>query len=278
MRLIHVDTLTLHEFLGEDSTPNYAILSHTWGDQEVSYLDLLYLTSDIPAAAGSIVQALLRNPTRESAGFQKVEACCRLARSRGFDWVWIASCCIDKSSSAELSEAINSMWSWYRNAAECYAYLFDLPASPVQIRTSRETFEAFGCARWFSRGWTLQELLAPIRVFFCNSHWDIFAEKAEIGRELSIITNIPLGFLDGTYDASDCNICSAAMKMSWISRRQTTRTEDMAYCMLGLFDGEFTANNLTAYLISIGLSTYAVDLWRRPQGLPAASTGNHQED
>ena len=178
MRLIHVDTMRLHEFLGEPSVPKYAVLSHTWGNQEISYLDLLYLTSDIPAAAGSIVQTLLRSPSRESLGYQKVEACGKLARRRGIDWAWIDSCCIDKSSSAELSEAINSMWRWYRNAAECYAYLSDLPASPGQFQTSEDVFEAFRHARWFTRGWTLQELLAPRKVFFCNSRWEILAEKS----------------------------------------------------------------------------------------------------
>ncbi len=110
MRLINAGEMKLHEFLSDESTPKYAILSHTWENQEVSYLDFLYLTSDVPYAAGSIVQALLRSPSRDSAGYQIIEACCRLARSRGIDWVWIDSCCIDKSSSAELSEAINSMW------------------------------------------------------------------------------------------------------------------------------------------------------------------------
>lgn len=217
MRLIHVETLALHEFPAEDFAPEYAVLSHTWGDQEISYLDLLYLTSDIPTAAGSIVQTLLRSPSRDSAGFQKVEACCKLARSRGIDWVWIDSCCIDKSSSAELSEAINSMWRWYRNAAECYAYLFDLPASFTKSQSHEAAFEAFQRARWFTRGWTLQELLAPRKVLFCNSEWTICAEKSQIGRELSTITSIPLVFLDGTFEVSDCNLCSAAMKMSWLS-------------------------------------------------------------
>ena len=258
--------------------PEYAVLSHTWGDDEISYLDLLYLTSDIPAAAGSIIQTLLRSPSRDSVGYRKVEACCKLARSRAFNWVWIDSCCIDKSSSAELSEAINSMWRWYHNAAECYAYLFDMPVQLFQFPINGVAFEAFRRARWFSRGWTLQELLAPRKVLFCNSNWEIFAEKAEIGRVLSAITNIPLVFLDGTYEASDSNICSAAMKMSWISRRQTTRTEDMAYCMLGLFDGEFTVHDLRLLLNFAYISKYAVDLRRRPQGFHASSIGDHQED
>lgn len=236
MRLINTATGRFQEFF-DSQRPTYAILSHTWGNEELSYLDLLFLTSDLPANAVGAVQTLLRNPNKNGEGYRKVEACCSVARSRGFKWVWIDSCCIDKSSSAELSEAINSMWSWYRDAAECYVYLFDVSVTAIQLRDGREGFEEFGRARWFSRGWTLQELLAPNRVVFYNNRWEILAEKTEISRHLSTITKIPLIFLDGTCDPTDCRLCSAAMKMSWLSRRQTTRTEDMAYCMLGLFDG-----------------------------------------
>ena len=239
MRLINVQTFTMHDFSSESSTPAYAILSHTWGSQELSYFDFLFLTSDLPPGGTNIVRALLRNPSRDGPGYRKVAACCELARSRGIEWVWIDSCCIDKSSSAELSEAINSMWSWYRGAVECYAHLgdvsFDEDSGPG---LSRVKWFQISHARWFSRGWTLQELLAPNKVLFCNDQWEIFAEKSEVVAELSHITNIPSVFLDGTHDPSDHNFCSVAMKMSWLSRRETTRTEDMAYCMLGLFDGQ----------------------------------------
>lgn len=233
MRLINTSTGRLEEFF-DSQRPPYAILSHTWGNEELSYLDLLYLTSSLPGDAIGIVQALLRNPSRHSEGYLKFEACCKVAQSRGLAWVWIDSCCIDKSSSAELSEAINSMWSWYRDATECYVYLSDVTQ---QLQSSREAIEAFSHARWFTRGWTLQELLAPQSVIFYNSRWELLADKAQMGTQLSSITKIPLVFLDGTYDPSDCKLCSAAMKMSWLSSRQTTRTEDMAYCMFGLFNG-----------------------------------------
>ncbi|KXT08484.1 hypothetical protein AC579_4427 [Pseudocercospora musae] len=234
MRLINTATGRLQDF-DDSSRPRYAVLSHTWGDQETPYLDFLFLTSELPANALGAVQVLLRNPSKDTEGFRKIQECCQLARNRGLEWLWIDTCCIDKSSSAELSEAINSMWQWYADAVECYVYLRDVPISPGQLGTSMG-LSVFSRARWFTRGWTLQELLAPKNVVFYNNRWQMIATKAQIGSQLSSITRIPLVFLEGTYAASDSTICSVAMKMSWLSRRQTTRTEDMAYCMLGLFD------------------------------------------
>jgi hypothetical protein len=239
MRLINTLTGKFEEFF-DSQRPKYAILSHTWGKEELSYLDFLFLTSGMSTNLHQAVQGLLNNPKRAGQGFQKVEACCKIAQSRGFEWVWIDSCCIDKSSSAELSEAINSMWSWYRDAVECYVYLFDISATATELLSSTSGLEVLGRARWFSRGWTLQELLAPRKVVFYNCRWEVLAEKSQIGAELSKITRIPLVFLNGAYDPSDCKICSVAMKMNWLSRRETTRTEDMAYCMLGLFDGRLS--------------------------------------
>jgi hypothetical protein len=242
MRLINTTTGEFGSFW-DNQRPPYAILSHTWGNEEVSYLDYLFLTSSLPATSEGVVHALLKSPRADGQGLRKVQTSARLARSRGFDWIWVDSCCIDKSSSAELSEAINSMWSWYRDAAECYVYLADFSTRPNEMSGGemlrhgpiREEFKA---ARWFGRGWTLQELLAPKRVLFCNSHWEIVASKTDISVELSSITRIPPCFLDGRVSASDNKLCSIAMRMSWVSQRQTTRVEDMAYCMLGLFDGK----------------------------------------
>lgn len=244
MRLINTTTGRFKEFF-DSQRPAYAILSHTWGDEEVSYLDLLFMTSDLPPSALGAVQSLLRNPSRDSEGYRKVEACCRVARERGFDWVWIDSCCIDKSSSAELSEAINSMWQWYRDAGECYAYLFDVSFGSNDLPLGRHGRQAWQDARWFTRGWTLQELLAPRQVIFFNSGWEALASKNQMAHELSSITGIPLDYLTGRYDPTDCKICSTAMKMSWVSRRQTTRVEDTAYCMLGLFNGKYQPLQLT---------------------------------
>ncbi|KAK7894649.1 hypothetical protein LTR67_005388 [Exophiala xenobiotica] len=239
MRLINTNTGEFESFW-DTQRPQYGILSHTWGDEEVSYLDYLFITSNLPGTSAGLVHALLKPPRADSEGIRKIQNCCKLARSRGVDWVWVDTCCIDQSSSAEISEAINSMWAWYRDATECYVYLGDVSVRPQRDVAADDFDEAsreqFRSARWFGRGWTLQELLAPTKELFCNNRWEVIAEKSVIGEELSKITKIPLVFLDGTVSPSDNKLCSIAMRMSWVSRRQTTRIEDMAYCMLGLFD------------------------------------------
>ena len=242
MRLINTVTGEFATFW-DSQRPPYAVLSHTWGDEEVSYLDYLVLTSDLPKTASGLLHALLKAPRTDSEGIRKVRECCKLARTRGFGWLWMDTCCIDKTSSAELSEAINSMWSWYRDAAECYVYLIDVMSTASKGVTTRVNYDVmrsqFRNAKWFGRGWTLQELLAPSKVLFYNVSWDLIASKSDIGAELSEITRIPPVFLDGSVSPTDNKLCSIAMRMSWVSKRETTRIEDMAYCMLGLFDGEF---------------------------------------
>lgn len=244
MRLINTSTLAFREFY-DSRHPKYAILSHTWEDQEVSYLDFLFLTSSPHKDIMGAIQSLLKSPSVDSAGFQKIKRWCDLAKQRGYEWVWVDTCCIDKSSSAELQEAINSMYRWYQDALECFVYLADVTAAPNTAATppdeakrNEEVFYAqLKNARWFTRGWTLQELLAPKNVLFCNQKWQILASKSSISAELSRITKISKVFLDGEYAPNDGAICSVAMRMSWVSQRETTRIEDMAYCMLGLFDG-----------------------------------------
>jgi hypothetical protein len=138
MRLLNTATLQLDKFCQD--IPDYAILSHRWEDDEVSYQDL---------------QA---NKTQDGAGYRKIQRCCEKALRDGYVWVWIDTCCIDKTSSAELSESINSMFKWYQAAAQCYAYLSDF--EEVICEGSR-WHPSFRDSLWFTRGWTLQELLAP---------------------------------------------------------------------------------------------------------------------
>jgi hypothetical protein len=137
---------------------------------------------------------------------------------------WIDSCCIDKSSSAELSEAINSMYKWYANAQVCYAYLSD-----VDVDQNAES--ALRLSQWFSRGWTLQELLAPRVVQFYDKNWLEIGTKQSLSWLLAEITGIGSGSLSG-----DKVLTCIAQKMSWAARRKTTRAEDLAYCLMGLFD------------------------------------------
>ena len=206
MRLLHPATFRFEEFF-DSNVPRYAILSHRWGDGEVTFQDF-----DIG-----------KEQTR--SGFIKIKSCCSLAQSRGFEWIWIDTCCINKKSSAELSEAINSMFRWYAEAGECYAYLSD-----VRGNEDLDSPAGFKQSRWFTRGWTLQELLAPSSVIFYDVQWTRIGCKKELFGEISEVTGIGVQYLHDMREAS------VATKMSWISKRQTSRSEDMAYCLLGLFD------------------------------------------
>ncbi|KAJ0122048.1 HET-domain-containing protein [Diaporthe amygdali] len=178
MRLIHVHTFHLHEFVGNPSTfPNYAILSHTWEDGEVSFEDL----QDVSLA-------------RQMKGFNKIKYCCEQAAEDGFEWAWVDTCCIDKTSSAELSEAINSMYNWYGNAMACYAYLSDV-GSAGAFNHKTELQHIGELPRWFKRGWTLQELIAPLSVKFFTKDWRFIGTKKDKALRLSIITGIDAGVL-----------------------------------------------------------------------------------
>ncbi|VUC21040.1 unnamed protein product [Clonostachys rosea] len=210
MRLLHAKSEELHEFLGSQ-VPNYAILSHTWGDDEVLFNDIK------------------RGTASRRRSYDKVINCCRKAIEDGLEWVWIDTCCIDKSSSAELSEAINSMYQWYGDSSVCYVYLedvnFGLEHGPLSDTISIKP------SRWFTRGWTLQELLAPSYIKFYTSEWADIGTKSSLAKYISSITLIPVSILRGQ-DPSKCKI---AQRMSWAAGRETSRLEDQAYCLLGLF-------------------------------------------
>lgn len=211
MRLLNVDTLDFEEFMGESEgdIPPYAILSHTWDTEEISYKDYI------------------EQESLSKKGYSKIHRCCEIAKLEGFHYVWIDTCCIDKSSSAELSEAINSMFQWYHDAGICYTYLSDVDGS------DDPTVEAssFACSRWFTRGWTLQELLAPAEVVFLNSDWEEIGTKKSLLATVSFATGISRKALD----ERSWTEYSIAQKMSWAATRRTTRPEDRAYCLMGLF-------------------------------------------
>ena len=214
MRLLHTSTLELHEFYG-DVIPKYAILSHTWGEEEVSFQEL--------QKARSVEPSMLNN----SKGYRKIKDCCKLAASDGWQYVWIDTCCIDKTSSAELSEAINSMYRWYGEAQICYAYLADVDGAGGNDPLTMKRFER---SRWFTRGWTLQELLAPDFLVFYDKAWVEIGTRSRLGRRISKITGIKRDHMIRPLKAS------AAAKMSWASDRTTTRIEDIAYSLMGLFE------------------------------------------
>ncbi|KAH7408790.1 heterokaryon incompatibility protein-domain-containing protein [Phaeosphaeria sp. MPI-PUGE-AT-0046c] len=224
MRLIITCSLQLEEFL-DNAIPPYAILSHTWESNEVSFADF---TSDVEGA-------------KKKHAFHKIEDTCRQAALDGLEYAWVDTTCINKASSAELSEAINSMFKWYQNAKICYAYLSDVTKSGLTDQLPK--------SRWFTRGWTLQELIAPNDVIFYGKEWELLGSKREHARLIGKITGIDQTVLaPGNYYTSfeqaalgpgksfTLHNISIAKRMAWASRRQTTRTEDMAYCLLGIFD------------------------------------------
>lgn len=250
MRLLKTDTFELVEFVGE-GTPKYAILSHTWEGKEVSFRDiqdqdaLTYLNADEP-------------PT---PAWAKIKNACRQARKDSFEFIWIDTCCIDKSSSAELQEAINSMFAWYRKSAICYAFLSDIHERPrpntVQIAGAFHFDISY--SRWFTRGWTLQELLAPDFLYFFDASWEALGSRNLWATSISQKTAIPAKCLTGPeygefniYQDKNASLrrvqksresiedklqhITVAARMSWAANRQTTRVEDEAYCLLGLFD------------------------------------------
>jgi hypothetical protein len=169
------------------------------------------------------------------AGYSKIKQCCAQAALDGYKYAWIDSCCIDKTSSAEFSEAINSMFEWYRDAQVCYAYLADVPSG----EDPRLENSAFRRSKWFTRGWTLQELLAPSMVKFFNQDWVAIGMKSMsdgepmVNKESTLSTVISL--ITGIKDLSHFEEACIAQKMSWASKRETTRVEDMAYSLMGLF-------------------------------------------
>ena len=200
MRLLNTKSHTFKEFF-DSEIPVYAILSHRWGDDEITFQDFR------------------KGRNRDSQGYNKVMRYCTLAEKRGLAWVWVDTCCIDKKSSAELSEAINSMYRWYTNAEECYVYLSDVAWNSQDVKSSKISFIQ---SSWFTRGWTLQELLAPFKVIFFDSAWVRFGTKENLMTLISAATGITIDqikFFDG--------VC-IAQKMSWVSKRKTSRSEDMA--------------------------------------------------
>lgn len=213
------------QFVADPEVHQYAILSHTWRREgEPTFQE--YLNPPVASPPGA---------RRTGAGrvvkddrFSKVRETCRLARARNIPYVWVDNVCIDKSSSAELTEAINSMFRWYKNAAVCFAYLSDLPVGP-----KKDLLQKLSVCLWFKRGWTLQELVAPEKVEFYDEAWNLRGDKDELCELLSGITRIDEDVLR---DSSLLRSIPVARRMSWAATRQCTRIEDVAYSLFGIFD------------------------------------------
>jgi hypothetical protein len=201
----------------DEEPPPYAILSHTWVEgQEVTYNELV-------AGTG-----------KDKTGYNKIRFCGERAAADGLEYFWVDTCCIDKSVSHELSTAINSMFRWYQRASKCYVYLSDVvvPEEVADAETFRISWaEAFRHSRWFTRGWTLQELLAPPCVEFFSKNGNRLGSRISLEQEIREITKIATGALRGQSLAE----FSVEERMSWAAQRTTTLKEDKVYCLLGIF-------------------------------------------
>lgn len=222
MRLLRVEEggeFSLVEFVGKD-IPRYAVLSHTWGadDEEVTFKDFV------------------KGTFRAKSGYKKIEFCGKQTARDNLQYFWVDTCCIDKSSSAELSEAINSMFRWYHDAAKCYVYLSDVAigSGSVESGTSfQQTWgKSFRHSRWFTRGWTLQELVAPTLVEFFSVEGQRLGDKISLLQEVHEITGVSAQALRGRSLAE----FDVEERLSWAAKRETKREEDAVYSLLGIFD------------------------------------------
>jgi hypothetical protein len=214
MRLIDVRDFSLHTFYG-DATPPYAILSHTWlqADEEVTFAAITDVTN---------------TAWRRLPGAQKIIFTCKQAAVHGLRYAWIDTCCIDKSNSVELSEAINSMFRWYQQSVKCYVYLTD-----VREHTDTQIARSW----WWSRAWTLQELVAPRVVIFYDMNGQKIGTKADLTELIASRFNIDCETLEHPHTIF---VKSVAQRMSWAAHRKATRIEDQAYSLLGIFEVNMT--------------------------------------
>jgi hypothetical protein len=204
------------DIIRSEEIPPYAILSHTWGEQEVVFDDLKDIEN-----------------VQSKEGYRKIRFCAQQTKRDGLNHFWVDTCCIDKANNTELSEAINSMFRWYQNAVKCYVFLSDVEGKSLKKngKSSSRWKAAFRTSRWFTRGWTLQELLAPRSVDFFSKDGARLGDKESLKQTIHDVTGIPIEALTG----SDLSHFDIAERFSWGKNRHTTREEDSAYCLLGIF-------------------------------------------
>lgn len=208
-----MNTLTyqLLEFI-DDKIPPFVILSHMWDAEEVSLLEVSILDLQDPSVHG-----------RDC--FKKIQNCCRQAQSDNIQWVWIDTCCLDRSNKEELYDTINSSYRVLEDAAVCYAFLSDVPSTEIQSSLEKSVY--------FKRKWTLQELVAPQSVKFFAKDWVFIGTRSILHSIISKATGIQSAVLTGEKKPKQCHVSE---RMTWASNRITTRVEDEAYSIMGLFD------------------------------------------
>jgi hypothetical protein len=233
-----------------DHIPSYAILSHRWeaDDQELTFQDMM------------------NGSGTDKAGYKKIRFCGEQAKNDGLKYFWVDSCCIDKTNFTELSTAINSMFRWYRKAAKCYVYLSDVFAGEGSQRSKPQWVSAFSQSQWFTRGWTLQELIAPMSVEFFSLEGIRLGDKKSLELRLEQVTGIPVQTLRG----DTLSQISIKERISWMANRETTIEEDIVYSLFGIFDihmpliyGEGAVNAL--YRLGEAIEKYhSVRQYRKP--------------
>ncbi|OAA63371.1 Heterokaryon incompatibility [Niveomyces insectorum RCEF 264] len=211
LRRCNDGALRLERYTDRSKRPPYAILSHTWGsdDEEVTYKDMLN-----ESGTGKV-------------GYEKIRFCAEQAMRDGLEYFWVDTCCIDKENNAELAEAINSMFRWYQESQQCYVYLAD-----VSVTRAKQDYEdKLRASKWFTRGWTLQELLAPKQVHFFSREGRHLGDKSSLEQLIHESTGVDIDALRGrpmhTFDVE--------ARFNWAKTRRTTRDEDWVYCLLGIF-------------------------------------------
>ncbi|KAF4443381.1 hypothetical protein F53441_11429 [Fusarium austroafricanum] len=210
MWLINTTTIKLERADDKElASTHYAILSHTWGQDEATFDDMVC------------------GQAKDRQGYVKIVNTCRLAKKRGLAYAWVDTCCVDKRSSAELAEAINSMFHWYKCSTICFAHLEDLDSN------HSDALDGLASCRWFTRGWTLQELIASQDIEFYDREWIYRGTKNGLQQRISDITGIDTAVLENN---DILETIPVAKRMSWAANRETTRVEDLAYCLLGIFD------------------------------------------
>ncbi|KAG9245486.1 heterokaryon incompatibility protein-domain-containing protein [Calycina marina] len=208
MRLLAVsdDGRFTQKRFAKDSIPLYAILSHRWSINEDDEISLNEISEGIY--------------DKKKSGYKKLQFCSEQAKADGLDYFWVDTCCINQSDHNELSVAIYSMFQWYQKADKCYVYLADVVEE-----------SALSKSEWFSRGWTLQELLAPEIVKFYTRNGVRLGDKSSLAQQITEITGIPIAVLRGR---STSRFAPEEI-FSWVVGRRTIKAEDKAYCLLGVF-------------------------------------------
>lgn len=214
LRILEDGQLDLEDFSKKDKPP-YAILSHTWGqDQdEVSFKDLR------------------DGRARKKSGHTKIDFCAQQTAKDDMAYFWVDTCCIDKTNSSEVAEAITSMYRWYREAERCYVYMSDVSVEDNTGTQAKDWMSAFRKSRWFTRGWTLQELIAPTSVQFFSREGNLLGDKRSLMQEIHDVTGIIVAILEGRMQLSQLRYSE---RVSWMVHRKTQREEDRAYALQGI--------------------------------------------